>query len=591
MSVYAKILIDNIKSLAKRIMQVTLIIAVVIAVVSLFLKSIYPHSTQNTNVSSFSIERQKIYRVLNDPKNTKTSVQRGTIAGMRVITCFFVGETCSTNPNDPKNNIKKGFVGKLSGVITLPLLNPPASGVYYVKNTLSHFGFIPSAYAAEGIGFSSLNPLFKVWRALRDISLMVIVVVIIFIGFLIMFRMKLNPQTVINIENSLPKIVITLIVITFSFAIVGFLIDLMYILMTVIMTALGPLANIPTDQLATKYLFAEPFDIFSLFADKGNTGGELIGNILFDLPNALMRAIPIVSDFAQIMGVIIGFWKIFPFLWTHLIGGTYGQLFNIDWTIPLIGVTLDGPIAAVLTRIFFTAILIPFSFSLAAFIVPILIGLLILLTVISLFFRILFMILRSYVMILFLTILSPLLLLIEAIPGQSSFSNWFRTLLSELITFPTLIAILLIGTIITESIGTNGFLTQFPFLYGINGNALSMIVGMMLLFLIPDLVKKVKTKIQPKPMGLENAGLGVFFGGAAAGVGAIGGGGAVKSLFMNKIGSSKLLPEALRSFFPSKKQENADLAAAIASAMPGAGGGAGGAGGGGGGGGGGAPAP
>src|SRR3989344_3969325 len=223
MSVYAKILIDNIKSLAKRIMQVTLIIAVVIAVVSLFLKSIYPHSTQNTNVSSFSIERQKIYRVLNDPKNTKTSVQRGTIAGMRVITCFFVGETCSTNPNDPKNNIKKGFVGKLSGVITLPLLNPPASGVYYVKNTLSHFGFIPSAYAAEGIGFSSLNPLFKVWRGAS---------------------------------------------------------------------------------------------VLSLFADKGNTGGELIGNILFDLPNALMRAIPIVSDFAQIMGVIIGFWKIFPFLWT-----------------------------------------------------------------------------------------------------------------------------------------------------------------------------------------------------------------------------------------------------------------------------------
>lgn len=53
-----------------------------------------------------------------------------------------------------------------------------------------------------------------------------------------MFRVKISPQTVITIQNLLPKIIFALILITFSYAIAGFLMDLMYVAFAVIYRAL-----------------------------------------------------------------------------------------------------------------------------------------------------------------------------------------------------------------------------------------------------------------------------------------------------------------------------------------------------------------
>src|SRR3990172_12628792 len=60
---------------------------------------------------------------------------------------------------------------------------------------------------------------------------MLLAFVMIVIGFLIMFRRQIDPHTVISIQNALPRIVLTLILITFSYAIVGLLIDLMYVIL------------------------------------------------------------------------------------------------------------------------------------------------------------------------------------------------------------------------------------------------------------------------------------------------------------------------------------------------------------------------
>jgi len=46
-----------------------------------------------------------------------------------------------------------------------------------------------------------------------------------------MFKVKISPQAVISIQSALPKIIITLILVTFSYAIAGFLIDIMYVVM------------------------------------------------------------------------------------------------------------------------------------------------------------------------------------------------------------------------------------------------------------------------------------------------------------------------------------------------------------------------
>jgi hypothetical protein len=47
---------------------------------------------------------------------------------------------------------------------------------------------------------------------------------------MIMFRVKISPQLVISVQSALPKVVVALLLTTFSYAISGFMIDLMYLI-------------------------------------------------------------------------------------------------------------------------------------------------------------------------------------------------------------------------------------------------------------------------------------------------------------------------------------------------------------------------
>src|SRR3989338_4729813 len=136
--------LQYLKSFLNKASKVVLVIAVLITVISLFLKAIIPsYNVSRSRVNTIERDRQKMYAVVNNPAYNKTPTQKGTIAGLRTITCFFIGETCSIDPNSPKNNSKKSFIGQLSGLVAVPFMNPPASGVYVVHQSLSNFGFLP----------------------------------------------------------------------------------------------------------------------------------------------------------------------------------------------------------------------------------------------------------------------------------------------------------------------------------------------------------------------------------------------------------------------------------------------------------------
>lgn len=108
--------------------------------------------------------------------------------------------------------------------------SPPASGVDYLADMGQKLGVVKPAYAQEeGIGFNAMERIRPIWTAFRNISYVLFVLILVFIGFAIMFRVKINPQTVISLQSALPKIVIALILITFSYAIVGLMIDLMLV--------------------------------------------------------------------------------------------------------------------------------------------------------------------------------------------------------------------------------------------------------------------------------------------------------------------------------------------------------------------------
>lgn len=106
--------------------------------------------------------------------------------------------------------------------------NRDLSGISYVKNTINNFSFISEANA-QGYGFGAVSWVQKYWSGFRNMAYALTVMVVIVFAFMVMFRVKISPQVVISVQSSLPKIFIALILATFSFAIAGFMIDLMYV--------------------------------------------------------------------------------------------------------------------------------------------------------------------------------------------------------------------------------------------------------------------------------------------------------------------------------------------------------------------------
>jgi len=123
-----------------------------------------------------------------------------------------------------------GLVMNIGSLVATAYANPPASGKQYLAYLQEKMDIIQPAYAQESAGFRAMEKVLPVWTAFRNISYVFFALILVLIGFAIMFRVKISPQAVITIQSALPKIVVALILITFSYAIVGLLIDLMYVL-------------------------------------------------------------------------------------------------------------------------------------------------------------------------------------------------------------------------------------------------------------------------------------------------------------------------------------------------------------------------
>ena len=109
----------------------------------------------------------------------------------------------------------------------------PVSFVSYVKDLGTKLNIIPEA-KAQGFGFEAASAVREIWRTVRDLTYFLLVLVIIAMAFAIMFRVRLSPQTVITVQSAIPRVIIALVLITFSYAIAGFVIDLMYVVIGLI---------------------------------------------------------------------------------------------------------------------------------------------------------------------------------------------------------------------------------------------------------------------------------------------------------------------------------------------------------------------
>jgi len=477
--------------------------ALIIFLFSFFLNKdkILSANTQNLETQN----KQTMEKIVNDPKLNASKKGKVLITLYRVTMCGLIGEIC---PQGIPDSIKKNNLSsKMSYLVSLPMTNPPASGVYWALAGLENAGFIPKTYASEGMGFASLRPFMNIWKIFRDICYLILVIVLVSIGFMIIFRMKINPQTVISVENALPKIVLSMILITFSFAIAGFLIDFMYVLILIIVSVLSNRGN-----------YFDPVYYQNHFINAGI--GKILDGMLpqgffptiWNVSNSLVRVLPSIMN--QLLRTVLGFASIW------IIGGKFEPLFkSLFEKVGDIGGgnPVTEPITQIIDLAGWTAVIVllgPILFMLGYSILGGLIFVLVMATVFSTFFRIFFLLFSAYLKMFLLIVFSPFFMLFEAIPGKSAFGFWFKSLFAEILTFPVVVTIFMLAHLIINTIAAKGTLWRPPFLTDLNPNSLTIMLAVGILFMTPDLMKLVKQLLGVKdmPIGLS---LGTYFGGAA----------------------------------------------------------------------------
>lgn len=395
--------------------------------------------------------------------------------------------------------------------------NPPASFAWYMQDALLNAGLIKPAYA-QGIGFSGLSPLLPLWKASRNIAYTILIVVMVAIGFMIIFRMKLDPKTVISVQAALPKIIITLLLITFSYAIAGFLIDLMYVSIAVLVSILSNAVD--TTALA---------DILGWKAGLSNTVEQqqkFLTGTWWDLLWSVM-------NFGMFPGFLVNFF-----------GGSWANSVGALGLTSLSAILLSSATA-------FIPIALP---ALAAVALPSAIFLLIIfLGLLFTFIRLFILLLNSYIQILIAVILGPILILQEAIPGRSAFSGWLLNLIANLSVFPATVVIIFASWIISAT-AMSGRLWGPPLLFGASGetgagNPLAIIIGLGIMFLAPNLVVSVKKVFQPKPTLPISAGtmLSPLTGAATTSMGA-----ASQFYYMQQIAHTGAFAGLIKRFRPGK---------------------------------------
>lgn len=109
--------------------------------------------------------------------------------------------------------------------------NRSVSFVNYSRDKLADFNILPqvSEAQAQGFGFTALNPVQKISVVFRDIGFGFAVIYALILAFMAMFRAQLDAKTVVTAMSAIPRLIITIVLMAFAYAIAGFLIDLMYV--------------------------------------------------------------------------------------------------------------------------------------------------------------------------------------------------------------------------------------------------------------------------------------------------------------------------------------------------------------------------
>ncbi len=373
-----------------------------------------------------------------------------------------------------------GAIGGMTGMMAA-LYNPPASSTNYISYLQGEFGLVKSANAqvSTGEGFSRFTNLLDLFVFTRNLAYLLLLIFFVVIGLAIMLRVHIDPRTVMTVQSQIPKIIIAIITITFSYAIVGLLIDTMWV---------------------TTY-----FTINAVTKDRDcdNPGGkslnEAVTNSLLDNPISFVTNI--FGDDTGCLGRFDGITGL-----SKNVSTTFGDavsrtvlatLFGADESLPDCGwkqaLTLSLGDCVKVSGFGVMKFLISFA---AFFIV--LIALLIALM------KTWFMLIKAYIKVIINVILAPLWIVTGLMPGSSlGFGSWFKNPLAHLSVFPATALMLIMARVLATNIpASNPQDTVFiPPLLG-NPNIpdnVNWLLAAGFIFMTPDMVTVLRDALKQPP--------------------------------------------------------------------------------------------
>lgn len=175
-------------------------------------------------------------------------------------------EGSTTGQVDPNG----GAIGTLSRAVGTMIIDTPVSTEQYFAYLSEMANVGPEGiYAQEQEafqGFDLLNPILSLWTWARNIVYIFYVVIFLIIGVMIILRQRIGGQIPITVINAIPNVVLSLLLVTFSYAISGVIIDIMHLSMGVVHAGLfgatGPGANVGLGNTSFRNLDMTVFRVF-----------------------------------------------------------------------------------------------------------------------------------------------------------------------------------------------------------------------------------------------------------------------------------------------------------------------------------------
>ena len=379
------------------------------------------------------------------------------VLNMASTVCLTAG--CDSNPAS-LFYYGKSPIAMLGNVVAGTYLYPPADLAYWINDVGQDLGFIPRSANAQGFGFSGFSALLPLWQMFRNVAYFLLAAIMIVIGFMVMFRRKIDPKTVVTVQNALPRIVLTLILITFSYAIVGLLVDIMYVVI---------------------YLCVSLFNTSGLLP--AATGGLLNSATGLNTTEAWYARGSLLS----LVGRATSTLNIFKLLGLNINTWAAG------------GVGVGAAIAALILSQG-TALIAAGVLALA---VPAL-QLILALAMIFLLIRLTIFFVGTYINIVLSMLFGPIQILMEAVPGTNSFASWIQNLIANLAIFPVGIVFFMLSAIFAKFADQNAALWVpglATWAVGANQSVTSImsLISMGLLFAIPSVGGAIKEALKAKP--------------------------------------------------------------------------------------------